>query len=218
MMKSISNKDKNIPGLDRPELFFAKIRELRIFPQSLNQNQVNGMNEIIKDCLKAKWPISHVAYALATAYHETARTMQPIKEYGGTAYFTRLYDITGSKPERARAHGNTSAGDGPKYCGRGYVQLTWKNNYKRAEEELNVPLVANPDLALNPDIASDIMILGMSQGWFTGKKNSDYLPTKDKGTKSQFMDARKIINGTDDHEEIAEIALKFQSALEAGIW
>lgn len=207
-----------MPGIDKPDLFFDKIRELKVFGRSISQDQVNGINEIVKDCTKAKWSLADTAYALATAYHETAHTMQPIKEYGGRAYFTKMYDITGQKPERARKHGNTAAGDGAKYCGRGYVQLTWKVNYAKAEEELGHPLVSNPDLALDPDIASDIMILGMQEGWFTGHKNSDHLPRSGPATLRQFMEARRIINGTDDHEEIAKIALKFQSALQVGVW
>ena len=121
-------------------------------------------------------PLSWCAYALATAYHETAHTMQPIKEYGGPKYFTRMYDPTGTRPKLAASMGNTSAGDGPKYCGRGYVQLTWKNNYARAGKAIRVDLVNNPDLAMQPDNAARIMREGMVDGWFTGKAFKDYLP------------------------------------------
>jgi putative chitinase len=98
---------------------------------------------------------------LATAFHETASTMQPVKEYGGNSYFTRMYDITGARAQKALAMGNTCAGDGPKYCGRGYVQLTWKTNYSKAGEKCGVDLVTYPDKAMDPAIAAKILRHGM---------------------------------------------------------
>jgi putative chitinase len=52
---------------------------------------VNGCNAVL--AAMEGCPLSWTAYALATAYHETASTMQPIKEYGGQTYFTRMYDV-----------------------------------------------------------------------------------------------------------------------------
>jgi putative chitinase len=163
-------------------------------------------------------PLAWTAYALATAYHETASTMQPIKEYGGESYFTRMYDVTGARSQMAIANGNTCAGDGPKYCGRGYVQLTWKNNYAKAGRECNADLVADPDLALNPDIAAKVLRRGMQEGWFTGKKFSDYLPGVGRATSGQYARARYIINGSDKAQQIADHAKQFEAALEAGGW
>jgi putative chitinase len=198
--------------------FYDAIRKSKLFGTSFESSEFQGVAEIIKDCAKAQWPLAYTAYALATAYHETAHTMQPIKEYGGRAYYMRLYDVSGQNPARARKMGNTSIGDGAMYCGRGYVQLTWKSNYARAARELGVNLVEDPDLAMNPDIASDIMILGMSQGWFTGKKLSNYLPSRGIASVSAYRSARYIINGQDDAKLIAEYAKKFETALVAGGW
>jgi hypothetical protein len=188
-----------------------------MFNGKLSSSQVNGLDNILLACAKKHWTVAHTAYALATALHETAKTMQPIKEYGGPKYYTKLYDVRGDKPARAIQHGNTSPGDGPKYCGRGFVQLTWKDNYARAERETRSPLVSNPDLAMDTAIASAIMVSGMSQGWFTGVSLTKTLPNP-QGTFAQFKASRKIINGTDKDDEIATYAIAFQNALNAGEW
>lgn len=197
-----------------PSAFFAAMREGLLGP-TLSPEEVDGCNAVLNAMEGA--PISWTAYALATAYHETASTMQPIREYGGSTYFTRMYDLTGARPKMALANGNICAGDGPKYCGRGYVQLTWKNNYSRAGKALGLNLVASPDLAMKPDVAAKIMRQGMEFGWFTGKGFSDYLP-RGSGDLASFVMARKIINGTDKSAQIADHAMKFQAALEAGGW
>jgi len=163
-------------------------------------------------------PLAWTAYALATAYHETASTMQPIKEYGGPTYLTRMYDIAGARSVLAQNMGNTCAGDGVKYCGRGYVQLTWKNNYKKAGDALGVDLVNHPDSALDPVVAAKVMRRGMQEGWFTGKKFSDYLPGAGPAKLSQYALARFIINGSDKAAQIAGHAVAFQAALGAGGW
>lgn len=195
------------------KVFYDEIRKSKIFGASFDSKEFEGVREILKDTTAAGWPLSYTAYALATAFHETAGTMQPIKEYGGRSYFMRMYDVSGERPKLARQNGNTSIGDGAVYFGRGYVQLTWKNNYKFAGEQLKIDLVNNPDLALNPDIASDIMIRGMQEGWFTRLKLSDFLPARGTANLSRFKSARRIINGTDKDKLIAEYAIIFQNAL-----
>lgn len=198
-----------------PKGFFDHCRKGVMGP-TLDGDEVSGANAILDamDGLPKAW----VAYALATAWHETAHTMQPIKEYGGPSYFTRMYDIRGRRPSLARRMGNTTPGDGPKYCGRGYVQLTWKVNYAKAGDKLGVDMVNDPDLAMNPDIAAKVMRHGMREGWFTGKRFDSYLPAAGKANRQQFVNARRIINGTDKAALIAGYALSFQDALTAGGW
>lgn len=201
--------------LANPKAFFDRAREADLLG-SLSPTEVEGCNAILAAC--AAWPLAHVAYALATAYHETAGTMQPIKELGGADYLRRLYDIEGRDPARAKAMGNVRPGDGQRYCGRGYVQLTWAANYRRAQDEMGVPLVDKPDLAMLPTNAGRILEAGMREGWFTGKKLAHYLPPNGAARRQAFTDARRIINGTDKAEKIAEHALDFQEALIEGGW
>ena len=139
--------------------------------------------------------------------------MQPIKEYGGKRYFFRMYDKLGERPNVAKRLGNTKAGDGAKFAGRGYVQLTGRSNYERAGKETNAPLATKPNMAMDPKIAAKIMRAGMPEGWFTGKSFRSYLPKRGPATREQFRMARRIINGSDKERLIAGYALQFQEAL-----
>lgn len=195
--------------------FFDKLRSGIMGPK-LDDDEVSGTTAILE--AMAGLPTSWVAYALATAWHETAHTMQPIKEYGGPKYFFRRYDIEGQNPRLARQLGNTVAGDGVKYAGRGLVQITGRSNYIKAGIKLGVDLVNDPELALNKDIAALIMRYGMKDAWFTGRGLTHYLPTDKPATAAQFQAARRIINGTDKASLIASYAMEFQSALIAGGW
>lgn len=201
-------------GLANPAAFFAAARTSKALGPVLTQGEVEGCEAILAAC--HGFPPAWAAYCLATAVVETASTMQPIKEIGGPAYFRRLYDIEGDRPAKARELGNLTPGDGARFCGRGFVQITGRANYARASAALGIDLVGNPDLALDPQIAAQIMRRGMQEAWFTGKALATYLPAE--ADLRQFANARRIINGTDRNVEIAGYALEFQSALIAGGW
>jgi putative chitinase len=195
------------------EGFFASAR-VGLFAPTLTQSDVDGCNAIL-DAM-AGLPGSFAAYALATAYKETAHTMKPIEEFGGPSYFFRRYDPQGPRPDIARQLGNTQPGDGNLFHGRGLVQLTGRANYAKAAAKMGTDLIGNPSLALQPDIAAKIMRYGMTEGWFTGKKLSSYLPATGWGTNAQFFACRKIINGLDCAAEIAGYAMAFQTYIAAG--
>jgi putative chitinase len=200
-------KQANAPGeerkpvkLEQPTIFFQSVRAA--FGQ-LSQEQVEGFNAVLKAMGEARWPISWVAYGLATAWHETAHTMQPVEE----AFW---------KDDAWRARNLRYY----PWHGRGYVQLTWEANYRKADEEcgLEGKLLADSKLAMRPDIAAQIMVRGMEQGWFTNKKLADYLPIDGHAGHDAYKAARRIINGTDRASEIAKMALSFEAALDAGGW
>lgn len=195
--------------------FFDKLRAGIMGPK-LDDDEVSGTTAILE--AMAGMPVSWVAYALATSYHETAHTMQPIKEFGGDKYFTRRYGIEGQNPRLARSLGNTELGDGAKYAGRGFVQLTGRSNFIKAGLKVGVDLVNNPDLAMNKDVAALILRNGMREGWFTGKSLQSYLPADKPANAAQFQAARRIINGVDKQALIAGYAMAFQDALIAGGW
>lgn len=195
--------------------FFDAVRAGLLGP-TLSPGEVSGCSAILT--AMAGTPLAWTAYALATAYKETAHTMQPIAEMGGDAYFFRRYDIEGPRPDMARRLGNTEPGDGARYKGRGYVQLTGRANYARASIKLGVDLVGHPDLALGDDVAANVMKRGMAEGWFTGASFGGSLPGSGPARVDQFTAARRIINGTDCADEIADYAMQFQTALQAGGW
>lgn len=196
--------------------FFDRVRDVDLLGPKLSDGEVAGCNAILAAC--AAWPIAHVAYGLATAFHETAGTMEPIKERGGDEYLRRSYDVTGRDPERARRHGNLKPGDGARYAGRGLVQLTWQVNYAKASRLTGVNLLTHPDRACQLDLAAQILEGGMREGWFTGRKLSHCLPAVGHAKREQFVKARPIINGTDKADLIAAVAMDFQEALAAGGW
>jgi putative chitinase len=200
--------------IDR-KAFFDAVRTVP-FGGSLTTQQVQGCEAILAEWERRnpagegdpRW----LAYALATTFHETARTMQPIIEHGGASYFRSRYDIEGARPDIARRLGNTQPGDGARFAGRGYVQLTGRSNYARAGRKLNIDLIGQPDLALKPDVAAVILFDGMIEGWFTGKALKDYF---DAAT-DDALNARRIINGTDKADLIAGYHRVFLAALRAG--
>lgn len=196
--------------IDR-KAFFKQLRRVGLH-KKLSQAQVDGYENLLSVWEEdfATYDIRFLAYCLATAKHETASTMQPLAEYGSASRANRLYGPYGSNPTRAKRMGNTKRGDGYKYRGRGYVQLTWHDNYKRAGDFLDLDLAGHPDEALRPDIAASILYRGMIGGWFTGRKLVDFIqPLLDP----DFHNARRIVNGVDKAAIIAGYATKYEAVL-----
>lgn len=212
------------PGFADEGAFYDWLRDNDLLGPTISATEFRGCDAITRACADAKWPLSWAAYALATAYLETNHQMIPVREAywlsdsAAAAYFRRMYDIEGSRPAKARELGNTSPGDGARYPGRGYPQLTGKKNYLKAGTALGVDLVGHPDLALEPSVAAQIMIRGMREGWFTGRDIDDDLPTSGPATREQFIPSRDIINGKDRQNDVADYAVQFQKALQAGGW
>lgn len=149
--------------------------------------------------------ICPVAYLLATVKHECADTWHPIVERGQRHYFDQYEPHT----DKGRRLGNTEPGDGYKYRGRGYVQITGRANYARMSDVLGLPLVEFPAQAFIPAVAYSILSLGMRGGLFTGKAMSEYC----EGRESDYVGARRIINGVDQAKLIAGYAVQFEAIL-----
>ena len=177
-------------------IFFASVRT-RLFGGALTQAQTDGLTLILDECAaRAVSDARQIAYVLATAYHETGRRMQPLREIGRGG---------------GRAYGAPDPQTGHVYYGRGYVQITWKGNYQRLGARLGLDLVNRPDRALEPPIAAAILVLGMSEGLFTGRALSHAFGPD----RSDWTGARRIVNGSDRAAEIAAFARQFHAALRA---
>lgn len=147
---------------------------------------------IIATCKEYELLRNQAAYVLATAKWETAHTMKPVEE----AFW--LSDEWRRKNLRYYP-----------WHGRGYVQLTWRQNYKRAAQELSVPLDREPELALDSHVAAKVLVKGCRDGWFTAKRLADYITLQ----RSDFKGARRIVNGTDKAAQIAALAREYDAAL-----
>lgn len=196
-------KEGAATSLRDDEAFFAELRRTGLFPQGIQQGQVDGLKACLAGMGAAGWPVAYVAYGLATAFWETNKTMEPVRE----AYW--LSEEWRRKNLRYYP-----------WYGRGLVQSTWEKNYQRSDDALGLggALMKNPDLLLTLEVAVPTMVRGMEEGWFTGKKLADTLPRTVSATLDQFKASRPIINGRDKDDEIAAIAVKFQDALQAGGW
>lgn len=146
------------------------------------------------------------AYMLATSYHETGGTLQPIEEWGAGR----------GKPYGQKRKRNGTAYEMPDriYYGRGDVQLTWFENYERMGRLLQIPLLEQPELALDPDISARILIEGMTRGRsgrgdFTGLALEDFF----NNWRDDAVQARRVVNGMDRARLIAQYHALFLKAL-----
>jgi len=168
-------------AIDR-RVFFDCMRPL--FGGRYQNTQVAGLDAIL-DAWESKTPngdLRWVAYMLATAFHETARTMQPVRE---AFWLSEQWRKT-----HLRYY---------PYYGRGYVQLTWQTNYAKAGAYVGADLVTSPDLALRPDYAAVIMQVGMSEGWFRRDRHgrAHTLARYFGHGVDDPVGAREIINGAE---------------------
>lgn len=173
--------------------FFDEVRH-SLFGGSLDQGQVDGLTILLDEGEAREWDWRWIAYLLATAYHETGQTMQPIEEWG--------------KGE-GHSYGEPDPETGQTYYGRGYVQLTWADNYKKMSDICDVDMYHDASLALDPVTACKVIYEGMSRGTFTGVELDDYF-TADS---TDWVNARKIVNALDRAEDIAAYANDFHHAL-----
>lgn len=178
-----------------PARFFDAYR--RAFGSIKRPEQVKSIQRLL-DMMAADPGVDDIraaAYMLATVHHETARTYEPVREAYWQSEDWRKRNLKRYWP----------------YYGRGYVQITWKANYERAGAEMGLDLVADPDRAMEPEVAYRLLSSGMRDGWFTNKRLADYI-TRDA---TDYRGARRIVNGNDKAELIAGYATRFERCLGA---
>jgi hypothetical protein len=184
--------------------FFEAVRPM--FGGSLSQQQVDGFKIIFEAWRKVgSGNERDLAYILATAYHETARTMQPVRETLATTDAKAKERLTKAWKSGKLPWVKSDYWSGG-WFGRGFVQLTHRANYVKAGDKLGVDLVSDPSKAMIPEVSALILVRGMQEGWFTGMKLAD---------AADFREARRVVNGTDRASQIAMYADAFLSALDA---
>lgn len=179
-------------------------------PVRITQSQVQGLEQLLSfiESDPAWTPgaeYEEQSYFLATVKLECADGWQPITERGARWYFDKYEPDT----KIGKSLGNTQRGDGFRYRGRGYVQITGRANYAKFAKRLNMELIENPDTALIPIVSYQIAVIGMRDGLFTGRRFSQYINPR----KTDYVQARRIINGLDKADTIAVYALRFQDIL-----
>lgn len=200
--------------------FYDALRGSVMFPAGLTQGQVAGIENLLNvwDKYFAKDSDFLLAYNLGTAFHETAATMQPITERGAVSYFNKYEPGT----KIGAVLGNTVKGDGYRFRGEGHVQNTGRRNAGVATKRINelfglgIDLVKNPEKRGDPFISAISLFLGNKEGWWTGKDLLDYIDGVAEGDKEdlrEFVEARRVVNGTDKAATIAGYALAFHRAI-----
>lgn len=209
--------------------FFSAIRN-SLFSGRLNQAQVDGIEAILDEARGL--PLAYVAYMLATAHGETGARFVPIQENMNysAARIPEVFSarrLKGRTPQELAGNprllantvyggmlGNDGPNDGWTYRGHGLVQLTGKDNFRRFGDLIGVDLVAEPLRALELPIAAKALIVGVRDGLYTGKKASDYLDS----APPDYVNARRIINGTFAAARYAMYAREYDAALRQGGW
>lgn len=213
--------------MDRTRFYAVlRARDSGVFGTSLSTKQVEGIERILDEGQRRGTPLRHLAYILATAYHETGGRMQPVEEnlrYSAA----RLMQVWPKRfPSLSVAQqyannpqalankvyggrlGNVNPNDGWQFRGRGLVQITGRDNYRKFGIE------ASPDDASEPGTAVRILFDGMVDGKFTGKKLSDFI----NSARTDLVSARAIVNAdvASNGKAISKQAEAFAKALQAG--
>jgi putative chitinase len=189
--------------------FFFDHAKQYLFDGRMNTKQVTGITALLDEWEKnySKKDDRWLAYMLATTHHETDRTMQPIEEYGkgkDKPYGSRLKMIRDKNGNRIAYKDTTEI-----FYGRGFVQLTWYENYDKAGRKLGKNFLKDAKGVMQLENATKILFLGMIEGWFTGRKLEMYF----NQTTNDWKNARRIINGLDKYDLIKDHALKYYACI-----
>jgi hypothetical protein len=187
------------------QLFVARFNAA--FRVKLNEEQSASVEVLLEEIERQEVSDKRqVAYILATAWHECRflsvrerRARPTTPEQRQIWEWQNRYWLSG-------------------FYGRGFPQLTWEYNYRRFSPVVGIDLVKNPDEVLRPEIGAKILVFGMVNGSFTAPRNS--VQSKNRlssyiqpGREPDFVNARRIVNGTFQAQTVASHAVKILEIL-----
>jgi len=175
-------------------------------PAQVELQVLRLLDDLVMDSLVASR--EQAAYILATVQREAGPDFFPKSEFGSDTYLSR-YEAGTPLGKRL---GNTTPGDGKRYRGRGFVQITGRGNYAKLGRAIGMELllVDSPELANSYDVAYNVLVVGMMEGLFTGKSLKHYI----NDMQVDYLEARRVVNGNDHADEIARNARDWYRRLE----
>jgi hypothetical protein len=176
----------------------GEILDIAQCPNSIRPFAKQNLPLVLNQCLdNGVIDRGQIAYVFATVEHES--------HFG--RFMLELSD--GSQYEGRSDLGNTVSGDGPRFKGRGFVQITGRRNYTDWSRRLGIDVVSDPGKAAIPEIAAKILVRGMRDGNFTGFQLSDFIA----GNRRDFFNPRRVVNGLDRADDIDKIAKAYFKAI-----
>lgn len=180
----IEKKSDSTPiGSGRAKEIARKISNLEGGSVSIRKKRNDAVIAILAECSASDVnDISQQAYILATAYHET-NLGQWMREIWGP-----------TKAQKTYGHrlGNRSDDEGKKYKGRGFVQITGRNNYEKYGNIYKEDFLKHPELVEGYPMAAKILVQGLAKHGFTGK---GVLSDLGFDGNFDFFNARALVNG-----------------------
>ena len=201
--------------MENVTIFYDSIRS-SLFAGKINQGGVDTINAILSACDKHEVSSpQQIAYVLATARHESYNlnlnpNWLPVREGWGATNQSAINAVTSLfKQGKISSNYALPLANGFSYYGRGFVQITHPGNYTSMGKRLGIDLYNHPDLALDRDVAGEIIVVGMKEGIFTGKTLNTYF----NATTTDSLNARRIINGIDQQVRISGYYDKFYAGI-----
>ncbi|MDH7809989.1 MULTISPECIES: glycoside hydrolase family 19 protein [unclassified Rhizobium] len=196
----------------RNDEFYKALRATKLMGTRLKPGQIEGMEGIFTAFqTDGDGNPKTLAYAFATAAHETGFRMLPVREGFAKS------DAQARRRLQNRPYSRSSGKYGHAYYGRGQAQLTWEDNYRTSSGDAGVDLVANPDMMLDPVISAKVLIRGLRDGRWNGSKKPHtgkgigyYLPTTGP---DDVKNARRTLNKLDKWNLIAGYYRVFLGAI-----
>lgn len=192
-----------IQAVDNPAGFIGQVQvplqsEFAFRRRHSQVNKATSAQAIMQEAKAQQLTKAQIAYILATAEHESD-SFNTLEEYSSGTQYNGRADLGNSQPD-----------DGPRFKGRGYVQLTGRLNYTTYTQITGIELVKLPLILMNwPALSVFVIVDGMMRGVYTGQRLNKFV----NSSQTDFFNARQVVNGHDKADKIAAQAQVWLSQL-----